>query len=130
MCNSCLGDDVFLPTKTRVRDKGQRLKHPFQGVSVKKNGKGYCLNLKLKDLPTKHLDQSEFLAEIQSYLVNLSKEDCCVSVLGEARSCSCLQFLVDKPGVVKAVSLALKEYFVSNDLKRKLMLAINQRQAN
>ena len=127
MCNSCPVEDVFLPTKTRVRDKGQRLKHPFQGASVKKNGKGYCLNLKLKDIPTKHLDVSEFLAEIQNYLANLSKEDCCVSILGEARSCSCLQFLADKPGVVKAVSLALKEYFDSNDSKRKMMLATDQR---
>ena len=77
MCNSCPGEDLFLPPEKRVRDKKQRLKHPFQGASTKKNGKGYCLNLNQKDLPTQHLDSSKFLADIQSYLANLSKEDCC-----------------------------------------------------
>ena len=130
MCNSCPGGDLFVPPQKRVRDKKQRLKHPFQGVSTKKNGKGYCLNLNQKDLPTQHLDASEFLGEIQSYLANLSKEDCCVSVLGEARKCKCLQFVADKPGVVKAVSLALQNYFHSIEPKRKLMLANDQRQAD
>ena len=105
-------------------------KAPISSVSTKKNGKGYCLDLNQKDLPTQHLDASEFLVEIQSYLANLSEEDCCVSVLGEARKCKCLQFFANKPGVVKAVSLALQNYFDSIESKRKLMLANDQRQAD
>ena len=78
---------------------------------MRKNGKGYCSNLKQSDVSTKFLSVSEFLEEIHSYVFNLSREDCCVLVEGEARKCECIEFLANKPSIVKVVALGLKKDF-------------------
>lgn len=133
-CNlacACTGVDLFLPTREKSRpEKKKRLPHPFHGVSTRKNGKGYASNLKQKDISTQYLSASDFVGEINSYVSNLSREDCCVSISGEARKCKCIQFLADKPGVIKSVSLGLKMYFDLDDSNRKLVLASEQRQAD
>ena len=106
---SCTGVDLFLPTRKKSRpEKYKRLPHQFYGVSARKNGKGYASNLKQKDLSTQYLSTLEPVGEINCYVSNLSREDCCVSIAGEARECKCIQFHADKPGVIKSVSLGLK----------------------
>ena len=84
---------------------------PFRGVSIRKNRKGYCRNLKQKDVSTQFLLAYEFLEEIQSYVSNLSQEDCCILVQGEARKYEFIKFIANKPIIVKVVALVLKKYF-------------------
>ena len=127
---ACTGVDLFLPTRNSRPEKKKRLPHPFHGVSTRKNGKGYASNLKQKDISTQYLSASDFVGEINSYVSNLSREDCCVSISGEARKCKCIQFLADKPGVIKSVSLGLKMYFNPDDSNRKIVLGSEQRQAD
>ena len=123
MCNLCIGSNLFLPTQEGSRsEKKKRIPHPFQAVKAKKKG-GYCRNRKQKGAPTEQLSASEFLEEIESYIASLSREDCCVSVEGEARKCRCVHFLADKPSVVKSVALGLQKYFDLDEAKRKLFLA-------
>lgn len=105
MCGGCPGPDLFLPKQTRSRpEKKKRLPHPFQGITIRKNGKGYCRNQKQKDVSTQFLSASEFLEELLGYVSNLSREDCCVSVQGVARKCECIKFLADKPSIAKVVA--------------------------
>ena len=50
MCGGCPGPDLFLPKQTRSQpEKKKRLPHPFQGITIRKNRKGYCRNQKQKD---------------------------------------------------------------------------------
>ena len=131
MCGGCPGPDLFLPKQTISRpEKKKRLPHPFQGITIRKNGKGYCRNQKQKDVSTQFMSASEFLEELLGYVSNLSREDCCVSVQGEARKCECIKFLADKPSIAKVVALGLKKYFDLDESNRKHMLVNEQRQAD
>ena len=120
MCNSCIPPDLFLPnkpilpnqptTKRNRPDQKKRSTYPFQGLARKRNGKGYTRNTSQKDAPTQHLSSSDVLAEFNLYVSNLSREECCVSVKGEARKCNCFQFLSDQPKIINLVALGLVKY--------------------
>ena len=131
MCNACVAPDAFLPTQNKSRpEKKKRLPHPFQGMSIRKNGNGYCANLKQKDVRTQFLSSPEFLENISNYVSDLSQEDCCVSTRDEARKCKCIQFLADKPSIVKLVALGLQKHFDLDESNKKLQLVNEQRQAD
>lgn len=129
---ACVGLDLFLPApKKRNRpEKRSRLPHPFHSLARKRNGKGYCRNVKQKDASTQYLSSSQILEEISTYISNLSRENCCISIQGEARKCNCFQFLADKPNIVKYVALGLKNYFDFDEQSRKFFLVNEQRHAD
>ena len=129
---ACVGLDLFLPApKKRNRpEKRSRLPHPFHSLARKRNGKGYCRNVKQKDASTQYLSSSQILEEISTYISNLSRENCCISIQGEARKYNCFQFLADKPNIVKYVALGLKNYFDFDEQSRKFFLVNEQRHAD
>ena len=72
MCNSCEAPtDVFLPTQSKP-DKKTLIPHPYQNLTVKKNGKGYRLFENQKDIETQHLSSADLVERITSYLSRVS----------------------------------------------------------
>ena len=51
-------------------------------------------------------------------------------IADEERKCKCIQFLADKPDVIKSVYLGLHMYFDLDHSNRKLVLASEQRQVD
>ena len=128
MCNSCEAlTDIFLPSQSKP-DKKSRIPHPYQNLTVKRNGKSYRLFENQKDIQTQHLSSVDLVERITSYLNLVSQEECCISVQGEARKCNCLSFLCDKPYVIDKVALGMQKYFNLDKEERNLWSTNDQRQ--
>ena len=127
MCVSCdVSTDVFLPSQSEP-EKKSRIPHPYQNLTVKKNGKGYRLFENQKDTETQHLSSADRVERITSYFNLVSQEEYCVSVQGQARKCNCLSFLRDKPCVIDKVALGMQKYFNLDKEGRNLWLTNEQR---
>ena len=105
MYNLCEApSEVFLPTQSKL-DKKRRILHPYQNLTVKKNGKAYRLFENQKDI---HRNKALFFGgscpKDFSYLLRVFLEECCASVQNKARTCNCLLFLRANPYAVDKVA--------------------------
>ena len=131
MCNACAGEDLFLPCPTaepkkKRLGKRQRASHPYQYLTKRKYRSYAC---KAKGEETVVLSLSEFLGKIKTYLLGLTRADCCVTVRGEVTSCNCLAFLSGKLSFIKYVASSIQMYFDFDDRNRRHHLVSKMRYA-
>ena len=88
MCNMYeTATDVSLSIQSKP-DKKTWISHPYQNLTVKKNGKDCCLLKNQKDVETQHLSSADLAKKIISYLLRVSREKMCVSFRNKARKCN------------------------------------------
>lgn len=90
------------------RDKVDIPKHPMVGLSKRENGN---YNIVHQRETIRNVPKTQVISRMQTFIESLSQNKACVDKLGRRyTSCTCLQFLQNKPLVQLAMCHAILEY--------------------
>ncbi len=98
-------------------EKVETPKHPMVGLSKREDGNYNIVNQRetLKNVP-----KTEVISRIQTFIESLSQNKACIDKFGRRyTSCTCMQFLQNKPLVQLAMCHAILEYSDMTHVQKK-----------